>query len=96
MDIENVLGIQQQTNENTFVQEKVIVTLKQRNAKKCITSVENLPTDKLKDIKTKYSKKYNINASIKNNVLILTGDQRSNLRIFLQENNILVDIEIKG
>lgn len=87
----NELIFDDYSNEN-----KVHIRIKQRNGRKSITVIENLPIDlNLKLISQSLRKKLNCISSIitidNNKIIQLSGDQRALVKKFLVDNNIVSD-----
>lgn len=90
--------------DNFFSQNKVTISVQQRNGRKNITSISGFAEDlDLKKILSHVKKTYNCNGSIINNekfgeIMILTGDQKDNIYNFLINEEIYKkdDIIIKG
>ena len=90
--------------ENFFSQNKVTISVQQRNGRKNITTISGMAEDlDLKKILSYVKKTYNCNGSIVKNdklgeVIILSGDQKDNMYNFLinEEINKKDEIIIKG
>jgi translation initiation factor 1 len=90
--------------ENLFSQNKVTISVQQRNGRKNITSISGMAEDlDLKKILSYVKKTYNCNGSIVKNdklgeVIILSGNQKDNIYNFLinEEINKKDEIIIKG
>jgi translation initiation factor 1 len=90
--------------ENLFSQNKVTISVQQRNGRKNITSISGMAEDlDLKKILSYVKKTYNCNGSIVKNdklgeVIILSGNQKDNMYNFLinEEINKKDEIIIKG
>jgi len=91
-------------DENLFSQNKVTISVQQRNGRKNITSISGMAEDlDLKKILSYVKKTYNCNGSIVKNdklgeVIILSGNQKDNMYNFLinEEINKKDEIIIKG
>jgi len=89
---------------NLFSQNKVTISVQQRNGRKSITSISGMAEDlDLKKILSYVKKTYNCNGSIVKNdklgeVIILSGNQKDNIYNFLinEEINKKDEIIIKG
>lgn len=90
--------------ENFFSKNKVTISVRQRNGRKCITTITGMAEDlDLKKIVSYVKKTYNCNGSIVKNeefgeIIILSGDQKDNIYKFLIDEEICEkdDIMIKG
>ena len=84
--------------------QKIHLRCQARNGRKCISTVQGLPTDiNLKKIIKTFKKNFSCNGAIRNdsdmgNIIQLSGDQRANVRDFLVKHNISTrnDIIIHG
>ncbi len=76
--------------EDDFNAFKVHIMLQQRNGRKCLTIIEDLPSDlDLKKILKYLKKQLSTNGSIKEEeIIILQGDKRHDVRKFLIDNGI--------
>jgi translation initiation factor 1 len=89
---------------NLFSQNKVTISVQQRNGRKSITSISGMAEDlDLKKILSYVKKTYNCNGSIVKNdklglIIILSGDQKDNMYNFLidEEINKKDEIILKG
>jgi len=89
---------------NLFSQNKVTISVQQRNGRKSITSISGMAEDlDLKKILSYVKKTYNCNGSIVKNdklglIITLSGDQKDNMYNFLidEEINKKDEIILKG
>ena len=90
--------------DNFFSQNKVTISVQQRNGRKNITTISGMAEDlDLKKILSHVKKTYNCNGSIVKNekfgeIIILSGDQKDNIYNFLinEEINKKDEIVVKG
>lgn len=97
MDINNIVSFNNDifdNDDNANIFDKIHIRMQQRNKKKCITTVEGLPTDlDLKKIIKYFKKQFQCNGNIKKeedlgDIIQLSGDQRSNIYEFLTTQEI--------
>ena len=77
---------------------EIHIKSQQRNGRKCWTFVEGidqLENQNLNEIATNLKKKFNCGASIKNNVIQLNGDHKTELKEYLIKQGIANDDQIK-
>ena len=83
-------------NESISVcNEKIHIRIKQRNGRKCITTVEGLKNLKLQLINQQMKNKFHCNGAIQSNeCIMLFGDQRTNAKKYLIDNSIATETDI--
>ena len=83
-------------NENISAgKNKIHIRIKQRNGRKCITTIEGLKDLKLQLIKQQMKNTFHCNGAVQSDgCIMLFGDQRVNAKKFLIDNSIATEIDI--